>query len=149
GARYRAVALADLEMGGDPSDINDARPAGELVQRNQSPELLENPALRTPGETQGSSKVAALPEECLALLEFQRGCAQRSPSGFGGAVLDGRDIGTVVCPRADIKLFLTASVEERARRMHGAMKKNNAGEEYEAILAGLKERDARDEGRAT
>jgi cytidylate kinase len=79
-----------------------------------------------------------------ALVDFQRGFARRE----GGAVLDGRDIGTVICPEAEVKLFVTASAEERARRRHAELSEAGSGQSYEGVLADIRSRDARDSGRA-
>jgi cytidylate kinase len=144
GALYRAVGFATLETGGDPSNFRDVAPALDIVKRNLTPELLSNAALRTAEVAEAASRVAALPEVRAALLDFQRDFAANPPEGAGGAVLDGRDIGTVVCPNADIKFFVTASVEERAKRRAAELK----GVSLEAVLADLKSRDARDAERA-
>jgi cytidylate kinase len=108
------------------------------------PEDLERGDLRTPEVAQAASKVAAIPEVRAALVDFQRAFARRS----GGAVLDGRDIGTVICPQADAKLFVTASAEVRAKRRYDELAANDLADDYETVLADVKERDARDMGRA-
>lgn len=147
GALYRAVALAVLEMEGNPSDIADIRPALNIIQRNLTPELLANPALRTPAVSSAASQVAAQTEVRQALLDYQRNFAKNPPGNVGGVILDGRDIGTVICPDADVKLFVTASVEERARRRFKELEKT--GTTYEHVLADMQARDARDQSRAT
>lgn len=147
GALYRAVALATLETGGDPSSFDDVEPALAIVKRNLTPELLSNPALRSPEVSEASSKVAALPEVRIDLLDYQREFAKNPPAGKGGVVLDGRDIGTVVCPQADIKFFVTASVEERAKRRFGELQASRPDVTYDKVLEDLKERDARDSTR--
>jgi cytidylate kinase len=144
GALYRAVGFATLELGGDPANFADVAPALAIVKRNLTPEFLSNPALRTPEVSDAASKVAALPEVRADLVEYQRNFAANPPEQAGGAVLDGRDIGTVICPDADIKFFITASAEERARRRCSELKDAN----YESVLADLKTRDARDASRA-
>jgi cytidylate kinase len=83
-----------------------------------------------------------------ALLAFQRNCAARPPGGKAGAVLDGRDIGTVVCPDADFKFFVTASPEARAERRHKELRARGEESIYARVLQDLKERDARDSARA-
>ncbi len=140
GALYRAVGLAVMRAGGDPEDAA----AAEAAARNLDPGLMEDPELRAAGTGVAASKVAAVPGVRAALLDFQRAFAAQAP----GAVLDGRDIGTVVCPEADVKLFVTASPEVRARRRWLELKE--AGEEvpFEEILAQVRERDARDMNRA-
>ena len=88
--------------------------------------------------------VAAIPAVRHALLDLQRNFAAHPPKPARGAVLDGRDIGSVVCPAADVKLFVTASVEERARRRVKQLREQGAAAIFEDVLQDLKERDARD-----
>lgn len=147
GALYRAVALAVIEAGGDPASLRDAKAALGMIRRNLTPELLASPALRAPDVSNASSKVAAFPEVRDALLDYQRQFAQNPPGGVGGAVLDGRDIGTVVCPEAGIKFFITASVEERARRRYNELNTSHPGLTLEKILEDMKARDTRDSTR--
>lgn len=146
GALYRAVALATIEIGGDPSNINDVIPALTMVKKYLTPELLSNPELRQEEVSSAASQVAALPEVREQLLEFQREFAKNPPGYVGGAVLDGRDIGTVICPDAHVKFYVTASVEERAKRRFKDVE--STGVSYETVLFDLKERDARDQNRA-
>jgi cytidylate kinase len=84
-----------------------------------------------------------------ALLAFQRGFAEHPPGGARGAVLDGRDIGTVVCPEADAKLFVTASLEARAKRRFKELRDSGADAIYDLVLQDMKDRDARDSQRRT
>lgn len=112
--------------------------------RNLRPVDLEADDLRTPDVSQAASHVAAIPEVRQALLDFQRAFARRA----GGAVLDGRDIGTVICPDADVKLFVTASDAERARRRHKEMVESGHDVTREAVMDDLRQRDARDSARA-
>lgn len=125
GALYRAVGV----KGGDPV----------AAARSLSPEDLARDDLRTLEAGQAASKVAVIPEVRQALLEFQREFARRE----GGAVLDGRDIGTVICPAAEVKLFVTASPEVRAHRRW-----LEVGGDAAQVLAEVKERDERDMNRA-
>lgn len=148
GALYRAVALATLEINGDPSDAAGVMQALAIIQRNLTPELLSNPALRTSEVTEAASKVAAIPEVRAALLQYQRDFAQNPPENYGGAVLDGRDIGTVVCPNADIKFYVTASIEERARRRYQETRAIDANISYEQVLENMQARDQRDQTRS-
>lgn len=127
GALYRAVGV----KGGDP--VAAARALG--------PEDLARDDLRSLAAGEAASRVAAIPEVRAALVDFQREFARRE----GGAVLDGRDIGTVICPSAEIKLFVTASPEVRARRR---WLESGEGESFEGVLAQVRARDARDMGRA-
>ncbi len=100
--------------------------------------------LRTPEVAQAASKVAVLADVRAALVDFQIAFARRS----GGAVLDGRDIGTVICPRAEAKLFVTASAEVRAARRYLELSQNGHDVTREAVLEDVKARDARDMNRA-
>lgn len=147
GALYRAVAMTVIEMGGNPSKLQDVEPALAIVQRNLTPELLANPDLRREDVAQVASKVSALPLVRQKLLDFQRDFALNPPGNVGGAVLDGRDIGTVVCPDADVKLFLTANVEARAERRWQDLR--HTAVTFEDVLTEMKERDLRDSSRAT
>lgn len=105
---------------------------------------LEDDSLRTPQVAQAASEVAVLPEVRAALVAFQRSFATRE----GGAVLDGRDIGTVICPDADVKLFVTASPECRAERRFQELVGKGMDVTFDTVLADVKERDARDRNRA-
>jgi CMP/dCMP kinase len=110
------------------------------------PEDLADPdALRTAEIAEAASKVAVIPELRAALVDFQRAFARRP----GGAVLDGRDIGTVICPEAEVKLFVTASPEVRAERRLRELAAAGFVTDYETVLADVRARDARDAGRAT
>jgi len=108
-------------------------------------EDLDADDLRTPDVSQAASRVAALPEVRQALLDFQRAFARRA----GGAVLDGRDIGTVICPEAEVKLFVTASDAERARRRHKELGESGHAATLDEVLDDLRQRDARDSARAS
>ncbi|MEP1028611.1 MAG: (d)CMP kinase, partial [Alphaproteobacteria bacterium] len=94
------------------------------------------------------SKVSAVPGVRAALLDFQRSFAAHPPEGAKGAVLDGRDIGTVVCPDADVKLFVTASDEVRAQRRFKELQESGPDVIYARVLEEMRERDARDRSRA-
>jgi cytidylate kinase len=135
GLLYRAVGVQALD---DGRGVLDPHWAAELARR-LTPADLEREGLRSGRAGQAASKVAALPEVRAALLDFQRRFARRD----GGAVLDGRDIGTVVCPEAEAKLYVTASDETRAERR----RKELRGPSFDEVLADLRARDARDAGR--
>ena len=139
GALYRAVGLKLLRDGHDPHDeeaaVNAARHVGEVP--------LDDPALREEATGEAASIVAANQGVRAALLQYQRDFAKIK----GGAVLDGRDIGTVVCPDADVKLFVTASAEVRARRRFDELVAKGVDTTFEAVLEDLHARDARDIGR--
>ncbi|MEL7181136.1 MAG: (d)CMP kinase [Pseudomonadota bacterium] len=108
------------------------------------PRDLEDDSLRTPQVAQAASEVAVIAEVRAALVAFQRGFAARD----GGAVLDGRDIGTVICPGADVKLFVTASAECRAERRFQELSAKGMDVQFATVLADVKERDDRDRNRA-
>ena len=105
---------------------------------------MENRDLRTPQIAQAASQVAALPAVRSALVDFQRSFAARA----GGAVLDGRDIGTVICPNAPVKLYVTASPEVRAKRRFAELAAKGQASDFEGVLQDVKTRDARDMDRA-
>lgn len=144
GSLYRAVAAKLLAAGFDPNDAATA----EQVARAISPDDLERPDLRSEAVAQAASRVAALPPVRAALLAFQRDFAKRPPGAAGGAVLDGRDIGTVVCPEAEVKLFVTASAEERARRRSKELIEKGESGIYARVLNEMRERDDRDTARS-
>jgi cytidylate kinase len=140
GLLYRAVAR-DLRAAEQPLD--DVA-AAEWAARSLDPASLDDASLRHPGVGEAASMVAKIPGVRAALLAVQREFAAQEP----GAVLDGRDIGTVVCPDADVKLFIKAQVEIRARRRYEELKKRGEPVTYERVLETIKARDARDSGRA-
>ena len=133
GLLYRAVGRKTLD-GIAPIE------AAKALQ----PEDLQADDLRTPEVAQAASKVAVIGEVRSALVDFQRAFARRS----GGSVLDGRDIGTVICPDAEAKLFVTASAEVRAERRYLELVGNGLDISRAEVLADVKERDARDMERA-
>ncbi len=133
GLLYRAVGAKTL-MG-----VTAIEAAQALV-----PDDLENDALRTPEVAQAASKVAAIPAVRAALVDFQRAFARRA----GGAVLDGRDIGTVICPEAEVKLYVTASDAVRAERRYQELTGKGIETSFDAVLEDLRTRDARDSARS-
>jgi cytidylate kinase len=144
GALYRAVGLSVLRAGGDPTDKKTAVEIAENLDRG----ILDDPELRGDAAANAASKVAAIPAVRKELLVFQRDFAANPPSGKAGAILDGRDIGTVVCPKADVKLFVTASPEARAERRVKELQGRGIEAIYANVLQDMKERDARDQARA-
>jgi cytidylate kinase len=111
------------------------------------PAKLDSVDLHTETVADAASKVAAIPDVRNALLNFQRAFAQTPPGGKTGAVLDGRDIGSVVCPDADVKLFVTARLEIRAERRHKELQEKGLESTYPAVLAEIEARDERDRTR--
>jgi cytidylate kinase len=143
GALYRATALLVLDENGDPANPVTA----ETAARRVGPRLLDDPRLRADAVAAAASVVAAIPAVRRALLGLQRDFAAHPPAPARGTVLDGRDIGTVVCPQADVKLFITASTETRAARRVKELREQGVPAIYENVLQDLNERDARDSGR--
>ena len=144
GSIYRATGVKVMK---DGIDMDDAE-ACAAAARALTPEDLASDGLRTEEAGQAASKVSAIPEVRAALLDFQRDFAANPPGGKKGAVLDGRDVGTVVCPDAPVKLFVTASVEVRAERRYKELQEKGDTAIYARVLAELKERDDRDTNRA-
>ena len=148
GGLYRGVGLMVLRAGRDPADAVAAIAAAEALK----PDLLGDPALREEATSRAASIVAAIPGVRAAILNWQRDFAAKPPKSGRGAVLDGRDIGTVVCPGAPAKLFITASVEARAQRRFKELQARlqEGGEKaiYARVLQDMQERDARDQGRS-
>ena len=141
GLLYRAVALTVLDAGYDLDDkAAAARAAATLIA-----DRLADPRLRQRAMGEAASRISSVPAVRAALLAWQ----QRFAGGESGAVLDGRDIGTVVCPDARVKLFITAAPEERARRRHLELNRRGEPSSLSAILEDIVARDARDAGRST
>lgn|GEM_PF-159523 len=143
GLLYRATGWAVRRAGGDPDDPA----AAERAARALSPSDLSNPDLRGEAAGDAASRVAAMPAVRAALLDFQRAFAAKPPAGTAGAVLDGRDIGTVVCPGAPVKLFVTASPEARAHRRFLELRARGLEVIESRVLQDMKDRDARDSSR--
>ncbi len=144
GKLYRAVGLAVLRAGEDPEDAA----AAERAAKALDPADLDNPALSGDDAAVAASKVAAIPAVRDALLAFQRRFAESPPGGAAGAVIDGRDIGTVVCPGAEAKLYVIADLEIRAERRHKELLERGEASIYARVLQDLTERDERDSKRA-
>lgn len=140
GLLYRAVAKAVIDGGKPPTDKSAAIAAARVLNH----EHLDRHALQADAIGTAASIVSAFPEVRAALLEYQRAFAGKPP----GAVLDGRDIGTVVAPQAEVKIFLTATAEERARRRTRELEKRGEKADSNAILADIRARDERDTNRA-
>lgn len=133
GLLYRATGRKVLEMGLAP----------EAAAKAVGPDDLARDGLRTQSVAELASQVATIPEVRAALVVFQREFARRE----GGAVLDGRDIGTMICPDADVKLFVTASAEVRARRRYDELRGLGQAADFDRVLDEVLKRDARDMGR--
>ncbi len=140
GKLYRATALLVLGEGGDPADPG----AAVAAARRVSPAVFGDPLLSSEAVARASSILSALPAVRAELLAMQRDFAAHPIPPARGAVIDGRDIGTVVCPDAAVKLFVTASPEARAERRVKELREGGAAAIYEDVLQDMKERDARD-----
>lgn len=140
GLTYRAVAHKMLQEGLNLTDAT----AAEATARSLDLGNLDRDVLSQHAVGEAASQIAVIPAVRRALVEKQRGFAKTAP----GAVLDGRDIGTVVCPDADVKLYLTASAEVRARRRLAEIEARGGTADFDRILADIERRDARDMGRA-
>ena len=144
GLLYRAVGAKLLARGQTPGDRADA----ELAAADLAPGDLSRADLRSEAVGEAASQVAAYPAVRAQLLAFQRRFAAEPPDGKAGAVLDGRDIATVICPEADVKVFLTAGLEARAARRSKELRERGEGAIYPRVLQEMQDRDARDSGRA-
>ena len=140
GLLYRAVGAAVLAGAGDLDDVEAASAAAKALEARQ----LEDPALRTREAGEAASRVAVHPQVRAALINFQRGFAAQTP----GAVLDGRDIGTVIAPQAQAKLFVTATPEARAKRRWLQLRDQGEAVTFEEVLEDIRIRDQRDSARA-
>ena len=139
GLLYRAVAATVLSAGGDLDDADACAAAARTLRLDR----LDDPALRAPAMGEAASRVAVHVKVREALLKVQRAFAAQEP----GAVLDGRDIGTVILRNADAKIYITASPEVRARRRWREAEGRGESVTYENVLAAIRLRDARDAGR--
>ena len=144
GSLYRAVALNLIVSGKNQAAEENIFKASE----NIDPAVLEDPRLRDEATAKLASIVATNKNVRENLLHFQQNFAAHPPSGEAGAVIDGRDIGTVVCPDANLKLFVTASAEERAKRRLLELEAKNVPAKYAEILSDIKARDKQDRERA-
>jgi CMP/dCMP kinase len=140
GLLYRAVAKAVLDAGHSLDDVQRTVAAAQRLD----PAQFDEPALKTHALAGAASAVSAIPQVREALLALQRSFAAASP----GAVLDGRDIGTVICPDADVKIFVTATPEVRARRRAAEMRAAGTAVDDGAVLADILRRDERDSTRS-
>jgi cytidylate kinase len=140
GLLYRAVAKAVLDTGRRPSDET----AAIAAARSLDPDRFDEAALKSHAVGEAASVVSAIPEVRAALLAFQREFAAKPP----GAVLDGRDIGTVICPDADVKIFVVATPEVRARRRFKEYQAAGRAIDEASVLADIEKRDERDQNRA-
>lgn len=139
GLLYRAVGVRLLEEGGDPDD----QAAAAAVALTLDPAAIDDPKVRSRQASEAASRVAVHHDVRVALREFQQSFAAQEP----GAIIDGRDIGTVICPMAQVKIYVTASPQIRAARRWKQLAAAGESVSYDDILADIRTRDARDAGR--
>ena len=152
GALYRATAFEVLNAGLSVKDDNDARDGAQILVKKienagDPNEILGNATLREDKIGQEASVIAAYPRVREVLNDLQRNFAKNPGKSFSGAILDGRDIGTVICPDAPLKFYITAETEIRAERRLKELQSKGLAVTYEAVLDDMRERDARDAGR--
>lgn len=143
GALYRLAAHSVLEAKGDPGNEADALKGAQTIDFN----LAGDPRIRTDIVGKAASQVAAIPAVRAALLDFQQNFLAHPPGGGPGAVMDGRDIGTVICPTATAKLYVDAALETRARRRWAELKAMGIRRAEQDVVAELGARDAADKSR--
>jgi len=143
GLLYRATGWKVLSAGGDPENPESALKGAQAL----APGDLDNAELRADETASAASKVAAIPSVRAALLDFQRNFAAHPPTGAKGAVIDGRDIGTVVFPATPYKLFIIAALEVRAQRRLKELQERGIESIHARVLQDMKDRDARDSQR--
>ena len=143
GALYRLTALSVLDKGGDPANEADALKGAQTLDFNRA----GDPAIRTDIVGKAASQVAAIPAVRAALLKFQQDFLAHPPGGSPGAVMDGRDIGTVICPTATAKLYIDAGLEIRARRRWAELKAMGIRRAEQDVVQELGARDAADKAR--
>lgn len=149
GILYRAVAFEVIDSGLSVKDKKDAHNAAQnLIKKiknaTNSNTIWENPRLRDDDIGQAASKVAAIPEVREILNKLQKDFAKNPGNNVDGAILDGRDIGTIICPNADLKLFVTAKIEIRTQRRVKELQSKGIAATYSTVLDDMRERDSRD-----
>ncbi len=144
GLLYRAVGYEVLNLGGNPEDPETAMRGVAMFKMHMR---LDNPELKNDQAGNAASKVAAIPKVRSAMLQVQRDFAKDPGEEYQGAVLDGRDIGTVVCPSAQLKLYITADIEIRAERRMKELQSKGLNVTKASVLEDMRVRDARDSGR--
>ena len=144
GLLYRAVAAAVLGFGGNPASASDCSRAIKIADFSR----MDAAALRPERIAQAASVLADQPSVRMMILGIQRDFARRPPAQFGGAILDGREAGSVAVPGADMKLYLTCALGERARRRTHQLHALGVAVSIEEVLGSLATRDARERGRA-
>lgn len=147
GKLYRYIGHAIVQDGGDPADERTAIAKAQSLSEHLSPADLADPALGSDEAGQAASRCAQFQPVRDILVAFQRAFAANPPDGKDGAVLDGRDIGTVICPAAPVKIYIDAETAVRAERRMKELQSKGISVTYDAVLADMLERDKRDAGR--
>ena len=152
GALYRAVAYEILQSGNDPENEENALQGtkdliNKIASANSLSDILHNPALRKEEIGEAASKIASQNNVRKCLIDIQRNFAKNPGKAYSGAVLDGRDIGTIICPEASVKLFITADSEIRAQRRTKELQSKGLDVTYDAVLKDMRARDTRDANR--
>lgn len=152
GAVYRATAKRILDAGHIPDDVEAAVSAAQYIRDHLSWDMIEDPALRNDVVADATSRSSRFPAVRDIITETLRRYATHPPmkpsqKHFQGSILDGRDIGTVVCPDADVKLYVTANAEVRAERRYKELAAKGIATTYATVLQDVMDRDARDSGR--
>ncbi|MBL4589179.1 MAG: (d)CMP kinase [Alphaproteobacteria bacterium] len=150
GALYRGVAKTALDQGLDPSIADDAIKAAKLLHKQYDLSLQDDPAIRTEAVSKGASEVAAVQAVRDILLDLQKNFSKHGQTDEAcvGVVMEGRDIGTVICPDADVKFFIDANADVRAKRRFKQLHDKGVDADYDEILKQLHIRDGRDIGRS-
>lgn len=154
GALYRGTGLRALKNNLDPSDAQQATKAAEMLMQDiaasaNPAEILSDPELKSDEAGKAASLVGPHPDVRRTLFDLQVNFAKNPGNRYKGAILDGRDIGTVICPNADLKLYITANIEIRAERRTKELQFSERSVTYEAVLKDMRDRDKRDAGRTT
>ncbi len=149
GALYRAVAYEVLQAHNKPEILKSALLGCDALQKklnnaDKSSYILANPDLRDEKVAAAASKIASMQEVRDRLTDIQRSFANNPTPQFNGTILDGRDIGTIICPNAPLKLYITAKCEIRAKRRMKELQLKGLTVTYEAVLEDMRARDARD-----
>lgn len=152
GSIYRATAKRILDLGKNPDNPEDAVSAALYVRDHLTTEMIEDPALRNDVVADATSRSCRFPPVRDIITETLRTYANHPPINphqkpFQGSILDGRDIGTVVCPNANVKLFVTANADVRAERRFKELTAKGIDTTYHTVLQDMQDRDARDSGR--
>lgn len=147
GAIYRLVGLQLLKARINPDDAQAAEKEAKRLAETFKPDMIDNPDIRSDAVAQATSRASRHAAVRDALLQIQRNLAHNPPKPFKGVVLDGRDTGTIVCPDAPVKLFLTANAPIRAQRRTKELQNRGLPANYAAVLQDLETRDLRDSSR--